>query len=119
MEQTQLYDLVQTMVIPLLAPLILLIPAQAAKMKAQTTTLETARHGRSSGSDATGAALWKSTGILMTVLKVNASKVSIDDAKDGTTNTILISENLRRQHLGYARIPCWFCKGTDTLTGMM
>lgn len=42
-----------------------------------------------------GSAYGKSTGILTDGFFVGASKMSIDDVKDGTTNTLLISENLQ------------------------
>lgn len=48
--------------------------------------------------DATLPAYGKSTGMLTDGL-AGASKISIDDVKDGTTNTLLISENLQAGNL--------------------
>lgn len=51
--------------------------------------------GLLNGINYSGNAFGKSTGVLTDGFFVGASKVSIDDVKDGTTNTLLISENLQ------------------------
>ena len=87
MEQTQLYDLVQTYgYTPSCAVTIpsFICPSAGGEDERKQLHWKLRRHGRSSGAHATGAAYGKSTGILTDGFHVNASKVSIDDAKDGT-----------------------------------
>jgi prepilin-type N-terminal cleavage/methylation domain-containing protein len=100
MEQTQLYDLVQTYgYTPSCAVTIpsFICPSAGGEDESANNYIGNCgdMDGLLGSANATGAAYGKSTGILTDGFHVNASKVSIDDVKDGTTNTILISENLQ------------------------
>lgn len=65
-----------------------------------------------------GKAYSKSTGMLTDGAYAGSAKISVDDVKDGTTNTLLISENLQAGNIWATQeYLVGFCWDMGTLTG--